>query len=48
MRDFLNPFNISVDEVQEHFLSSLYQNVSRSLFEKDKLIFALLLAIKVK
>lgn len=47
-QEYLDPANISIDEVQDHFLNSLYQNVSRSLFEKDKLIFALLLAIKSK
>jgi dynein heavy chain len=39
--------DVRSENLNKEFLSSLYRNICRSLFEKDKMIFSFLLCIKL-
>ena len=38
---------VRLDNIQEHFTYALYCNVCRSLYEKDKLLYAFLLCARI-
>nr|AML30857.1 axonemal inner arm dynein heavy chain 1 [Marsilea vestita] len=39
---------LRIQNLNDHFTYSLYSNVSRSLFEKDKILFAFIMAIRIQ
>ena len=36
-----------IEKIKEYFRVSLYRNIGRSLFQKDRLIFSILIALKL-